>query len=91
MARPKKDPYENLDDDFKTKVEGADDEKLMEILGEVAKNEELNRRMKADDQQLEEAKAAHDMAGEQYKDASKANQLKTRYVYDILRARGKAE
>lgn len=91
MARPKKDPYSNLDDEFKAKVEAANDEQLIEILGEVAKNEELNRRNKADDQDLQEKAAAKDMAEEQYKDASKANKLKTRYIYDLLRARGKAE
>lgn len=91
MARPKKDPYENLTDEFKGKVEGASDEVLLDILGEVAKNEELNRRMKEQDEDLAEKKASADFAGEQYKDATKANKLKTRYIYDILRARGKAE
>jgi hypothetical protein len=91
MARPKKDPYENLSDDFKGKVEGASDEQLVEILGEVAKAEELNRRIKEDDQELQEKKAQYEMSGEQYKESTKANKLKTRYIYDILRARGKAE
>lgn len=91
MARPKKDPYENLSDEFKNKVSAANDEQLIDILGEVAKNEELNRRMKEDDQDLQEKKASYDMAGEQYKEASKSNRIKTRYIYDLLRARGKAE
>lgn len=91
MARPKKDPYENLPDEFKNKVEGATDAQLVEILGEVAKNEELNRRTKDDDQDLQEKKAAYDFANEGYKEATKANKIKTRYLYDILRARGKAE
>ena len=91
MARPKKDPYENLPDEFKSKVEGATDEQILEFLGEVAKAEELNRRLKEDDQDLGEKKAAYDMAAEGYKEASKSNRLKTRYLYDLLRARGKAE
>ena len=91
MARPKKDPYSNLPNEFKEKVEAATDEGLVEILGEVAKNEELNRRNKEDDQDLNEKKAASDMAAEGYKEATKANRLKTRYVYDLLRARGRAE
>jgi hypothetical protein len=88
MARPKKDPYDNLADEFKSKIEGANDEQLVEILGEVAKNEEYNRRCKEDDQDLQEKTAQKEMAEEQYKDCTKANRLKTRYVYDILRARG---
>lgn len=91
MARPKKDPYSDLADDFKNKVEGATDERILEILGDVAKAEEYNRRCKEDDQDLQEKKGAYDMANEGYKDASKVNKLKTRYLYDILRARGKAE
>jgi hypothetical protein len=91
MARPKKDPYEILPDDFKDKVEGATDEQIMEILGDVAKAEEYNRRLKDDDQDLQEKKASYDMAGEGYKEASKTNKVKTRFLYDILRARGKAE
>ena len=91
MARPKKDPYEILPDDFKDKVEGATDEQIMEILGDVAKAEEYNRRLKDDDQDLQEKKASKEMAEEGYKEASKANRLKTRYLYDILRSRGKAE
>lgn len=91
MARPKKDPYSDLPPEFKDKVEGATDEQILEMLGDVAKAEEYNRRLKADDEDLSEKKAQHDMAGEQYKEASKANQLKTRYLYDLLRARGKAE
>jgi hypothetical protein len=91
MARPKKDAYADLPPEFKDKVEGATDEQILEMLGDVAKAEEYNRRVKADDEDLAEKKAQHDMAGEGYKEASKANQLKTRYLYDLLRARGKAE
>jgi len=91
MARPKKDAFADLPDEFKTKVEGATDEQIMEILGDVAKAEEYNRRLKDDDQDLQEKKAQKEMAEEGYKEATKANRLKTRYLYDILRARGKAE
>ena len=91
MAFKKKDPYADLPAEFKDKVEGVTDDQIVELLGEVAKNEELNRRMKEDDEDLAEKKAAHDFAGEQYKDATKANKTKTRYLYDVLRARGKAE
>ena len=91
MARPKKDPYSDLSDEFKNKVDGASDEQILEILGDVAKAEEYNRRCKEDDQDLQEKKASYDMANEGYKEATKSNKVKTRYLYDILRARGKAE
>lgn len=91
MARPKKNPYDDLPDDFKSKAEAANDEQLLDLLGEVAKSEELNRRLKADDEDLQEKIAQKDVAEEGYKEASKANKLKTRYLYDMLRARGKAQ
>jgi hypothetical protein len=91
MARPKKDAFADLPPEFKDKVEAATDEQVMEILGDVAKAEEYNRRLKEDDQDLQEKKASKEMAEEGYKEASKANRLKTRYLYDLLRARGKAE
>jgi hypothetical protein len=88
---PKKDKYDDLSDEFKSKVETATDDGLIDILGEVSKNEELNRRCKEDDQDLAEKKKSYDEAAVGYKDATKANKLKIRYVYDLLRARGKAE
>ena len=88
---PKKDKYDDLSDEFKGKAEGSSDDQLIDILGEVSKNEELNRRCREDDQDLAEKKAAYDEAAVGYKDATKSNKLKIRYVYDLLRARGKAE
>jgi hypothetical protein len=87
----KKDKYDDLSDEFKAKVEAASDEQLIEILGEVSKNEELNRRCKEDDTDLANLKETYDAANGPYKDSTKANRLKTRFVYDLLRARGKAE
>jgi hypothetical protein len=89
--QPKKDKYDDLTDEFKSKVEGSSDDQLIEILGEVAKAEELNRRCKEDDTDLAAKKEQYDEANVGYKDATKANRLKTRFVYDLLRARGKAE
>ncbi len=87
----KKNKYDDLPEDFKNGVDAATDEALIEKLGEISKNEELNRRCKEDDQDLQEKKAEYNAAGEGYKEATKANRLKTRYIYDLLRARGKAE
>jgi hypothetical protein len=91
MARPKKDPYSDLPEEFKDKVEAATDEQILDMLGDVAKAEEYNRRCRDDDEDLAEKEAQKKLAEEQYKDATKANRLKTRYLYDLLRARGKAE
>jgi hypothetical protein len=88
---PKKNKYDDLSDEFKAKVEAASNDGLIDILGEVSKNEELNRRCKEDDTGLASLKEKYDTAAGPYKESSKANRLKTRFVYDLLRARGQAE
>ncbi len=89
VGRPKKDKYAELAPEFKDSVQGKTDEQLNDILAKVAKDEELNRRNKDLDEQLKEAILAAKEAGLQYRDASKTNKLKTSYIYDTLKARGK--
>lgn len=92
MARPgrkKKDVYENLPEDFKNSVDGAGDDKILDMLGEVAKSEEANLRAKEADEDLKQKQEEAKFAGEGYSETTKANRLKRRYLYDVLRARGK--
>lgn len=91
MARPKKDsnPFAALDEDFRTAIESGTDDEIRRKVSDVAFNEQENQRMKAEDMQLQEAKAAAKEAGEQYSDASKMNKLRIRYAFSVLDARGK--
>lgn len=90
-GRPKKEPWSDLDPEFKENVESATDAEINEIIAKVAKDEELNRRLKADDEDLKEKQEQAKLAGEQYATATKANKLKIAYCYDLLKARGKAK
>jgi len=90
-GRPAKDKFADLAPEFKDSVEGATDDKILTLLGEVAKSEELNQRSMNDDEDLAQKKEQAKFAGEGYAEATKANKLKRAYLYNVLKARGKAE
>jgi hypothetical protein len=90
-GRPAKDKFAELPPEFKDKVEGAKDEEIISLLGEVAKSEELNMRLMNEDEDLSAKKEQAKFAGEVYSDTTKANKLKRAYLYNVLKARGKAE
>lgn len=90
-GRPKKDPFDILPEDFKDSVQGKSDAEINEMIAKVAKDEELNRRCKAEDQDLKEKQEQAKLAGQGYADATKMNKTKTAYLYDVLKARGKVE
>jgi hypothetical protein len=90
-GRPAKDKFAELAPEFKDAVEGATDEDILSKLGEVAKSEELNQRMMSEDEDLAEKKEAAKFAAESYSETTKANKLKRAYLYNVLKARGKAE
>jgi hypothetical protein len=87
-GRPKKNPFDDLDADFKDSVDGKSDSEINEMIAKVAKDEELNRRHKADDEDLKERQEQAKLAGAVYAEATKAYKLKTAYLYDVLKARG---
>jgi hypothetical protein len=84
-----KNPYSDLPEEFKDAIESGSDDELRRKVAEVAFAEQENQRMKADDADLAEKKAAAKMAGEQYSDATKMNRLKIKYAHSVLEARGK--
>lgn len=90
-GRPAKDKFADLAPEFKDSVEGATDEAILSLLGEVAKSEEINFRSMSEDKDLAEKKEAAKFAGEGYAETTKVNKLKRSYLYDVLKARGKAE
>ena len=88
-GRPKKNPFEDLDDEYKSFIEGATDEEIRHRISEVAINEVLNQEAKGDDQDLAEKLEAAKGAGLQYKEASAMNKARIGYAKTILEARGK--
>lgn len=85
----KKSPFSDLDDDFKDTVANMSDDEIKRKLAEIAINDHENTEAKKQDQDLESKKQVYSMACEPYKEAKKANRLRTSYCYSILESRGK--
>lgn len=88
-GRKKKQPFEDLDQDFKDDVANMKDEDIKAKLCEVAINEHENRQAKKADVDLQQKQEQYQLAGEIYREASKMNKLRTGYCYEVLAARGK--
>jgi hypothetical protein len=86
----KKNPFEDLDPEFKETVEAMSDEDIKKKISEVAINEHENRSAMKADMDLAEKKEIAKLAGEQYAEATKANRLRISYAYAVLESRGKA-
>ena len=89
MGRPKKDPFEDAPDEWKSMMEAASDAEIREEVARVAFAEAENRKNKAEDQQLQEAKATAKEAGAQYAEATAANNSKIKFARALLVSRGK--
>jgi ElaB/YqjD/DUF883 family membrane-anchored ribosome-binding protein len=84
-----KDPYEDLDSDYKDAIAASTVEDINKRIAEIAKNEQDNLKAKGDDQDLKEKKEAATEAGKQYKDASKQNRLRILFAMRVLGDKGK--
>jgi hypothetical protein len=84
------DKIRQLDESFVEEVQMLATEALKEkLIGLVKYDEELEN-AKADDEDLQERKAAYDVALEAYSEPLKANKLKRKLVLQYLRTRGDA-
>ncbi len=94
MARKRKgpkgprDPFKDLDDDFKGAAEGMKTEELRLRLAKIAAAQEDNLKAQKEDRHLQEAKAAVKDANAQYREATKMNRLRTQYILRVLTGRG---
>lgn len=87
MGRPKgskKDIFADLDNDFKDAVAAESPEEIRKRIAQVALNEEENRKMKEEDQDLAQAVEAAKIAGEQYREATKMNRLRIKFCSRVL-------
>lgn len=89
MKNNKKNPFDDLPQDFKDAMENMSDEEIKQAMANVAISEQQNQDAKRDDQDLAEKLEAAKFAGEGYREASKMNKLKIKYGYSILDGRGK--
>lgn len=91
MARgfKKKEPFADLDQEFKETIDNMTDEDIKRRVSEVAIAEHENRANKAKDEDLAQKVASAKFAGEQYREATKMNKLRIGYAHAVLEARGK--
>lgn len=87
-GRPKKDPFEDLPEDFKDAVTSASVNELKDKLSDVAKNEEANLAAKKADPDLAESKEAVKVASEGYREITKQNKLKRKFIIQQMALSG---
>lgn len=88
FGKTKKDPFEDLDPEFKDALAAMTVEDINKRIAEVAKNEQENLKMKDEDEDLAEKKAQATEAGAVYKDASKMNRLRIQFAIRVLGDKG---
>jgi hypothetical protein len=80
--------FEQLPVEWRDKVATMTVEDLNAALAEVAKNENENQLNKENDQDLAEKKESYSFASAQYKEATTANKLRTKFLIRVLGDRG---
>lgn len=90
MARPKKDPFSDLDEDYKTSVQAMSDVEIKARVAEI--NLELQALMNAkdEDKDLKEKGEAYKEAGRVYREGQKGAKLRTKFALSVLESRGRA-
>ena len=89
MARPKRNPFADLPDDWKTEIEQSATEVVNSKIVELTIAETENLQAKAEDQDLREKKDAVKFASEGYRESTKSYKLRMKYILSILDGRGK--
>lgn len=90
FPRKKKDQFADLPEDFKTLIEGGDAAVCKSKLAEVGLAQNTLDEAKKNDQDLAEKAESFREAGSVYRDGSKMNKLKTKYIAQRLKDLGKA-
>lgn len=83
-AAKKKNPYDALPKEWKDAAAGYSEQQINDAIAVVAKNEELNRKAKADDVDLKNLQLEVREAALPYREATKMNRLKTAYLIEML-------
>jgi hypothetical protein len=87
--KPKKGKYDGLAEEFKAKVQAADEEGIRKIISEVALTHQAVQEAKESDTDYQEAKERLQSAGELYRANAKETQLRISFCRDELTGRGK--
>ena len=88
MARPKKDKWADLPEEFAEEVQGETEGGIRLRIAQVALNQAELMAAKADDDDLKSAKLAASDAGAIYSEGTKLNKLKIEFCKQVLDSRG---
>lgn len=87
-GKGKKDPFDDLDDEFKESINTGSTAEIRAAVCKAALDQQELMDLKADDQALKEAQAAATAAGAVYAEGTKMNRLRIKYAQQMLRFRG---
>jgi hypothetical protein len=88
-GRPKKSQWADLPEEFQNAVQSMNEQEIRNLVSKTALAEEENKKLMKEDQHLKECRFTASEAAKGYKDATKMNVLKIRFLKDILECRGK--
>lgn len=86
--RKEKDPFEDLNDEFRAKIDGASETDLREEIANIALADGELMAAKQLDQDLKEKRQAASIAGAIYREGFTANRLKQKYIRQTMESRG---
>lgn len=84
----KKDPFEDLDTDFKEAVAGMANDEIRERIAKVALDQMELMEAKKQDQDLTDKKEAYSEANAIYRDGTKMNKLRMEFCKRVLGDKG---
>ncbi len=86
--KKKKGPFDSLPTEFKDAVAAEDLQAIKARLSDIAKAEEANQAAKNADEDLNKKKEQAKIAGEVYREGTKANKLKVKFIITVLADKG---
>lgn len=89
MGRSKKDPFEDLDQDFKDTVAGMNEVEIRQKISSVALNQVALLEAKDNDEDYQQKKEVAKEAGAVYREGTKGNKLRIAFCKRVLGDKGK--
>jgi len=89
MARQKKDPFADLDENFKEDILAMNEEEIRDRIATTALAQADLMAAKSEDQALKEKQEEYKEAGAVYREGTKMNKLRISYARQVLEDRGK--
>jgi hypothetical protein len=89
MGRSKKDPFEDLDGEFKNAVAAMSELEIRQKISSVALNQVALLEAKDNDEDFQQKKEASKVAGAVYREGTKMNKVRIQFCKRVLEDKGK--